>query len=192
MTILRFLILLAIPILLFITPLRKESSLSHEFMEIFGHLLVFSGVLIRIYTSLYSGGRKNSILLVDGPYSVVRNPLYVGSLFAVIGLGLQTGSVVITGFAGAVFLLLHQLTIQKEEAFLSENYRDEYHKYRSSVPRWLPNLSLWRQPQELVVMPRMVLLTMRDASSFILALISIELLCTLHTSAFLPAWIILP
>lgn len=45
---------------------------------------------------------------------------------------------------------------------------------------------------ELVVKPRMVLLTIRDASGFVLALVIIELLCALRASAALPAWITLP
>lgn len=192
MRIVRFLMLASTPMLLFIAPVTKEFTFWHELMEILAHLLVFSGVLIRVYTSLYSGGRKNAVLLTDGPYSVVRNPLYVGSLLAVIGLGLQTGSVIVAAVATTIFLVLHHWTIQKEEAFLQGHYGDTYRNYLRIVPRWMPNLSLWHQTQELVVKPRMVLLTMRDASGFIIALLLIETLCALRISAMLPAWIILP
>lgn len=192
MRIVRFLMLLSLPMLLFIAPVTQEFTFWHELMELLAHLLVFSGVLIRVYTSLYSGGRKNAVLLTDGPYSVVRNPLYVGSLFAVIGLGLQTGSVIVAAVATTIFLVLHHWTIQKEEAFLQGHYGDAYRNYLRTVPRWVPNLSLWHQTHELVVQPRMELLTMRDASGFILALLLIETLCALRISAMLPAWIILP
>lgn len=192
MHIARALLLFSAPLLVFIAPHWEDYSLLHESMETIGHLLVFSGVLIRVYTSLYSGGQKNKKLLVDGPYSIVRNPLYVGSLFAVLGLGLQTGSLVIAAIAVFVFLMLHQLTVLKEEAFLGEQYGDAYRNYYRSVPRWIPNLTLWKQMHELVVKPRMVLLTIRDASGFVLALVIIELLCALRASAALPAWITLP
>lgn len=192
MKIIRAAALLSAPLLLFIAPIEKEASLRHESMEAFAHILVFSGVLIRVYASLYSGGQKNKVLLTDGAFSIVRNPLYIGSLLAIVGLGLATGSLIIASIMTLVFLVVHKITVRKEEAFLYELFGEAYLLYCRTVPRWIPNISLWRQPQEVVVRPRMVLLTMRDASGFIFALIFIELVCTLHTSADLRAWINLP
>lgn len=158
-------------------------------METLGHVLVMLGVLTRIYTSLFSGGRKNKVLLMDGPYSIVRNPLYVGSFLAVLGIGMQTASLTIALLAALVFLAIHHFTILREEKFLSGLYGNEYQSYLEAVPRWIPQFRLWHQPQEIIVQPRMVLLTIRDASMFILALILVELLCELRTANGLPTWL---
>lgn len=192
MKILRALMLLGAPLLIFIAPLWPELSFIHESMEALGHLLVFIGVIIRVYTSLYSEGRKNKVLLMDGPYSVVRNPLYVGSFMAVVGLGLQTGSLILTTAAAFTFLVMHKITIHREESHLRQLYGHAFDQYCLAVPRWMPNFFQWKQPQDLVVQPRMVLLTIRDTSGFILTLILIELLCTLRASGFMPIWFVLP
>ncbi len=188
----RFLALICAPMLIFISSAWKENHFIHEAMEVMGHLLVFFGVLTRIYSSLYAGGRKNTELMMEGTYSIVRNPLYVGSLLAVTGLGLQTGSFAITAFVIFVFMVLHKKAISKEEQFLSQKYGKKYQDYFDTVPRWIPEFQLWKQTSELVVKPHLVLFTMRDASVFVFMMMVIEILCGLRTSSVIPTWLILP
>ena len=49
------------------------------------------GVAIRTWAAGHV--RKNQQLAISGPYAYVRNPLYIGSLIAGIGLGISSGRV---------------------------------------------------------------------------------------------------
>ena len=63
-------------------------------IEWFGIFAIILCIFGRTWTSLYIGGRKNRALLTKGPYSVVRNPLYVFSILGAAGAGAQLGSVI--------------------------------------------------------------------------------------------------
>lgn len=95
-------------------------------VETIGRLLVFSGVLIRVYTSLYSGGQKNKKLLVDGPYVSFVTRFMSDHYSQFLALDYRR---VLLAIAVFVFLMLHQLTVLKEEAFLGEQYGDAYRNY---------------------------------------------------------------
>ena len=86
-------------------------------------------------------------LIVSGFYRYVRNPMYVGVLLALAGEAIlfrNKGIVieaVLMGIAAGIFIHFH------EEPSLTRRYRDEYLEYRQHVPRWLPRLTPWNQPQ---------------------------------------------
>jgi protein-S-isoprenylcysteine O-methyltransferase Ste14 len=40
---------------------------------------LWPGATLRLWSTLYIGGRKRVVLVSDGPYSLCRNPLYVGT-----------------------------------------------------------------------------------------------------------------
>ena len=81
--------LLALAVIVFSRPVSPEYP---EIFELSGHLLLIAALLSRMLSSLYIGGRKNASVVDQGPYSVVRNPLYVSSLAAVAGVGLSTNA----------------------------------------------------------------------------------------------------
>ena len=67
-----------------------------------GFLALIAAALGRLWCSIYICGFKTRRVISDGPYSVVRNPLYVFSLIGAVGLGLVTHSLVVL----AVLLVL--------------------------------------------------------------------------------------
>src|SRR5690554_3341927 len=54
-----------------------------------GVFLVVLGSLVRIYASGYI--IKNKLLATEGPYSLVRHPLYTGNLLILLGFTLACG-----------------------------------------------------------------------------------------------------
>lgn len=190
--IVKHLSILCAPLILVTAPLSKDPSVLHELLPAIGHALVIIGIMIRIFTSLYSGGRKNAVLLTEGPFSIVRNPLYVGSFLAVAGLGLVTSSIVITLLLGAVFFFVHSYTVLKEEQFLQAQFGDDYSRYLKTVPRWIPAFSKWKNPGEITVRPALVLITIRDALFFVLLLIVLEVVCEMRDAGTFPTLFTLP
>lgn len=187
----RWFIIALAPVILVTSSWWPEHSLMHELMEWGGHILVVIGVMIRIFASLYVGGRKNNELVTDGPFSIVRNPLYVGSFLAMTGLGLLTGSLLITLLLVIAFIFCYAITVPREELYLSRKFGERYEHYLQHVPRWLPKFSLWQNPSELNVKPYFVLRTMLDGASFFLGIIILEAIDTLRLLGVLPTYLTL-
>ncbi|MEN6347994.1 MAG: hypothetical protein ABFD08_01155 [Syntrophomonas sp.] len=52
-----------------------------------GSILVGIASLGRLWCSLYIAGYKTDFLVIEGPYSLCRNPLYFFSLIGAVGVG---------------------------------------------------------------------------------------------------------
>ena len=78
-------------------------------------------------------------LVRDGPYAVVRHPIYTGILLALIGTALMIGNWrVLIGLALVAAAILRKLTIK--ERFMAEHFGEDYARYRAEVPALIPFL----------------------------------------------------
>ncbi len=80
---------------------------------------------------------KASSLVTTGIYRVTRNPMYLGILVALLGIGVLLGS----GGALVVALLfvplITALQIRAEETAMRELFGDDFEDYAAAVRRWL-------------------------------------------------------
>ncbi len=106
-----------------------------------GGLLVVAGTLWRLWASVFVAGRKDTEVVIDGPYAVCRHPLYLGSLLAVLGIGLFTRSVVLSGLLPLLFGIVFAFTIRREERYLEQRHGDVWRRYRETVPALWPRFS---------------------------------------------------
>jgi protein-S-isoprenylcysteine O-methyltransferase Ste14 len=164
----------------------------HRGIQWTGLLLILVCILGRTWCALYIGGQKQRELVTKGPYSVVRNPLYLFTLFGAAGIGALSGSLVMAGlcagFATAVFLSV----VRQEEQFLLATFPREFPAYAARVPRLLPRLSQWQDADRLIVLPRLVHRTFLDASLFLMAVPLIGIKALLRDLHWLPALLHLP
>jgi protein-S-isoprenylcysteine O-methyltransferase Ste14 len=87
----------------------------HEMIEWAGIVFIVICILGRTWTSLYIGGRKIEQLVMIGPYSITRNPLYFFSVIGAAGFGAQLGSIAVAiTFAVLTWLVFHVVIIQEE------------------------------------------------------------------------------
>ena len=106
----------------------------------------------------------------SGPYSLVRNPLYVFTIIGVAGVGAQTGSMTMAvGLALLVAIVFYAVALQ-EQAFLADTFGDQYRAYAERVPLFLPRFSTWQEADQLTIVPMLVRRTFMDASLFLLAI----------------------
>ena len=166
--------------------LMSEGSAGHELLELLSYVLLIVAVLGRIWCSLYIGGRKTKQLIAAGPYSVVRNPLYVFSFLGVIGIGTASGTITLPIVLCLLFAAYYRAVVRHEERIMSETFGSPYRDYMARVPRWLPDFSLWRDDHRPEVQPRAVYLTMRDSMWFFIALPAFEAVDRLQTLGYLP------
>jgi protein-S-isoprenylcysteine O-methyltransferase Ste14 len=186
------LILAAIAVVVFGESRWPSGGLGHEAIEWAGFALIVFCIIGRTWCSIYIGGRKVHSLVMVGPYSVSRNPLYVFSIMGAAGVGAQFGSVIAAAAAAFAAWLVFHLVVLKEERVLTEMYGDAYRQYLAEVPRFFPRFSSWRDVETIEVKPRDVLRTFVDASVFLIAIPIVEGFEYLHEIGALPVFFHLP
>ena len=164
----------------------------HEAMRWVGAGLIFVCICGRTWCSLYIGGRKNYELVMTGPYSVSRNPLYVFSILGALGIGAQFGAVSVALLAGVCAWAVHMLVVRQEERLLLAEYGDVYAGYLAEVPRFFPRFSLWKNVDVLEVRPRAFARTFGDACIFISAIPGAAAIDLLHNLGLLRVFFRLP
>ena len=101
-----------------------------------GAVFILVGQAMRIWSAGHI--HKNEVLTVTGPYSLSRNPLYVGSF--ILGTGFMIAMGVIWLAIGFLifFAFVYWFTIKWEEEKLERKFPDVWEEYKASVPRFLP------------------------------------------------------
>lgn len=167
-------------------------GLVHEAIEALGLGLIALCIVGRAWCSLYIGGRKKAEIVDRGPYSVSRNPLYVFSFLGAFGVGAQTGSLTLAALFLMVTVLVFWFTVQREEAWLSEEFGAPYAAYVARTPRFGPDFSKWKDEEMLEIRPRFFLTTLLDGLVFLLAFPLFEGIDWLQRSGWLVPLFTLP
>jgi protein-S-isoprenylcysteine O-methyltransferase Ste14 len=108
---------------------------------VLGTVMAALGILIRALASGHV--QKNLVLTTTGPYSHVRNPLYLGSIIIGIGFAIAARDWWIVVAVILLFVVIYLPVIRSEEAFLRSQFRD-YEAYARRVPSLLPHTLLFR------------------------------------------------
>lgn len=77
-------------------------------------------------------------LVIVGLYRYVRNPMYLGVFTMLLGTALATGSPLVIAYAVMVAIPLVIRTVYYEEPWLAARHGEQWRRYASEVPRWLP------------------------------------------------------
>jgi len=83
---------------------------------------------------------KDRVLATQGPYALVRHPLYLGSFLAGTGLALAAGRWWITPLFMVLFVWLYRDTVAAEDEALRTRFGEPYERYRAAVPAVLPRV----------------------------------------------------
>jgi protein-S-isoprenylcysteine O-methyltransferase Ste14 len=181
-------------LLMLFTQSRWRTEAPHLYLAIAGAglVLILVSIFGRTWCTLYIGGLKKRELVTAGPYSLVRNPLYVFSALGAAGIGAQTGSALLALLFAAGALAVFQVVARHEERFLAATFPADFAAYAARVPRFWPRLSQWREADELRVKPRLVRRTFLEACLFLLALPAAQLVTSLQQLRVLPVLLDLP
>jgi protein-S-isoprenylcysteine O-methyltransferase Ste14 len=115
-----------------------------------------AGALVRVITSgfaaLGTSGRAKvaaeaAELNTTGPYSLVRNPLYVGRILNFTGLAMLTGSWVYGALVFLLAILVYERISTYEEEYLREKFGAAHAEWAKDVPSLLPRLHGWVKPK---------------------------------------------
>ena len=76
-------------------------------------------------------------LVTDGLYRWSRNPIYIAVSVFYAGVSIALTSVWALLILPVVIAILQKGVIEREEAYLSEEFGAPYQEYKEKVPRWL-------------------------------------------------------
>lgn len=113
-----------------------------------GLSIALIGQSIRVATIglvyIIRGGRKRRIyaenLVAEGIFSHCRNPLYLGNILELLGLGIISDSIVFLAVVFPAFVFMYQAIVRAEENFLFNKFGGQYENYLRTVNRWMPDL----------------------------------------------------
>lgn len=115
---------------------------------IIGFAVTVVGQLVRVVTIglvyIIRGGKDRRIyaeeLVTTGVFAHCRNPLYIGNILIVVGLGIASNSLIFMAVFTPLFLLFWQAIVLAEENYLRDKFGEEYNQYCERVSRWGINL----------------------------------------------------
>jgi protein-S-isoprenylcysteine O-methyltransferase Ste14 len=99
-------------------------------------VLISAGLFRRRATTINPFGEP-TVMVQDGFYRFSRNPMYLGMLLALIGVGLWLGNVLALLLAPAFAAIMTRWYIEREEQLLEDRFGEVYRAYRSRVRRWV-------------------------------------------------------
>lgn len=117
---------------------------------IIGFVIALCGELVRLWGVSWAGSETRTTgdvggtyLIVSGPFSFVRNPLYVGNMLMYLGIGFMSFALFpyLQLIALAFFLFQYNMIVKEEETYLGKTFGNDYETYSSNVSRFLPRFS---------------------------------------------------
>ena len=161
-------------------------------LQAIGWALFVMGAGLRFWSTLYIGGRKAVEVVSEGPYSICRNPLYLGTLFVALSFAVmaQSVAILVAVLAAAIYYLL--AAMPAEEAALAARLGERYREYCRRTPRIVPRLSLFHTPKELTVNVKALRNELGRACRWLWAPMLAQLIVALRAEAWWPHWFTLP
>lgn len=151
-----------------------------------------SGAFLRLWATLYVGGRKEQALVTEGPYSIMRNPLYAGSLLMALSLGMFLQSLVFIAAVAIVAWVHMAFTVRAEEDVLRRKHGASFDAYCGVTPRFLPNPWRYHSPSHVDVNVRGLQREMSRMVRWLLLAVSMDLVAHLRDSPWWPHLLRLP
>jgi len=100
-------------------------------------IVLISAGLFRLRKTTVNPFGEPAVMVQDGLYRYSRNPMYLGMLLALIGVGLWLGNILALLLAPAFIAIMSRWYIVREEQLLEDQFGDVYRAYRNRVRRWV-------------------------------------------------------
>ena len=132
-------------------PLVAPDSWLDVAIDAIAWVAFLAGAGLRFWATLYIGGRKSDVPVMDGPYSLCRHPLYLGSVLLVLSGALFLKSIVFAGALAVLATAYFMFTVPAEEEYLSARLGEPYREYCRRVNRLWPSFRHFQTPARITV-----------------------------------------
>jgi protein-S-isoprenylcysteine O-methyltransferase Ste14 len=119
--------------------------LEADLLTLVSRIVFYAALAIIAWSAIWFWRKKTPIephhtpktLIVQGPYGLSRNPIYLALVMLTVASALGNGSVLGIGFAAVLWLILDRRFAAKEEALLVQTFGDEAKAYLQKTRRWI-------------------------------------------------------
>jgi protein-S-isoprenylcysteine O-methyltransferase Ste14 len=184
--------IVAILVVIFTASSFKQDGWIDILFETSGLFLLSVCAAGRLWALLYISGKKTEEVVADGPYSIVRHPLYFFSFIGAIGIGLASKNILVLGMLVTFYLSYYPLTILSEENVLTGKFGQAYLDYAKRTPRFLPKPSLYNSPSFVSVNTAMFLKNITAVMGFIWIYILFDIIEMLQKTGIIPVLLRVP
>ncbi len=178
--------------LLLVADRRYSHGVGGAVWNLLGLAVIIVAALGRIWTSSYLAAYKDARLICYGPFSVTRNPLYLFTLMAAVGIGMTAASLIIFLLAIVIVAVTHVVAVNNEEARLAELFGEEYEDYKKSVPRYWPKLKQYNSPKIIFVHTKIYGRAFFDAAGWPAVYLGLRAIDLLHAQGVVPTLLEIP
>lgn len=173
-------------------PRVKEGSVADFVLDLLGWTCFAAGAVFRWWATLYIGGKKGRELAVDGPYSLCRNPLYLGTFLLTLSIAFYLHSVLL-GFGVVLATPIYLgVTVPWEEQSLRQVFGERFENYRRKTPSFLPEFKRFHSPSSIDVNVDGLSAEFQRALRWMWIPVLAQSLEQLKHASWWPAWMILP
>ncbi|HCM7228885.1 TPA: hypothetical protein N3282_004328 [Klebsiella aerogenes] len=137
------------PLLYLVLFSRGPMASDHDRLAlVVGCAIILIGQAIRVLTVgldyIVRGGRNKKVyadgLVQNGLFAHCRNPLYLGNLLMIIGMGIASDNLYYLLIAMPLLFVAYACIIAAEEHYLLGCFGEQYSRYMNTTPRLLPAL----------------------------------------------------
>lgn len=113
-----------------------------DFLDLLGFLAIFKGVYLRMAARGFKKANSNMGrgLVISGPYTLTRNPMYLGSFLLGCGFVLTVWPWWFLPIFAYAFYLRFNRQMVKEEKHLMNLFGKDYEGYAEKTPRIFPRI----------------------------------------------------
>ena len=126
--------------------LRMQMTPENDLFGMIGDVLVLAGAGFAIWARVVLGQNWSGLVMMvrdghqlvqNGPYAIVRHPIYTGMFFAILGTALTLGTLaswiaVAAGLAGIL------IRVDVEERLMATEFGDAHAAYRARTSKLIP------------------------------------------------------
>ena len=115
-------------------------------MRAAGVIIAIAGATLALRSALLLAGRgrpqrgPQPEFILAGPYTRLRNPLFLGLIIALLGIALTIRSITLCLAALVAAVAAHVWVTRVEEPRLRTRFGEAYREYLARVPRWVPRV----------------------------------------------------
>lgn len=133
-------------ILLQFPGIYPKNSFLNAVLGFLGLGTVLTGMFFRMSARGYKKARSENGhgLVTEGPYSLVRNPMYLGTFLVGLGFILVVWPWYLLPVFATFFFQRFNIQICKEETHLHKIFGTSYEAYTQRVPGFFPRLRNWK------------------------------------------------